>query len=57
MVIAGRLMASKYYNVGAFNPLVLGGAILALAFCACIAGLVPACRAASTEPVQALRIE
>jgi ABC-type lipoprotein release transport system permease subunit len=31
--------------------------VLALAFCAFIAGLVPAQRAASIEPVKALRIE
>ena len=57
VIIAGRLMASKLYGVGAFNPLILGGSDSALAFCAFIAGLVPARRAASIEPVQALRIE
>ena len=57
VILAGRLMASKLYGVGAFNPLILGAAILALAFCAFIAGLVPAQRAASIEPVKALRIE
>jgi ABC-type antimicrobial peptide transport system permease subunit len=57
VVIAGRLMASKLYGVGAFNPLVLAAAILALGCCAFIAGLVPARRAASIEPVKALRIE
>ncbi len=57
VIIAGRLMASKLYGVGTFNPVTLAGAILALGFCAFIAGLVPARRAASIEPVQALRIE
>ena len=57
VIIAGRLMATKLFGVGSFNPLVLGVAILALAFCAFIAGLVPARRAASIEPVKALRIE
>jgi predicted permease len=56
-ILTGRLMASKLYGIGAFNPAILGGAIAALAFCAFIAGLVPARRAASIEPVQALRIE
>lgn len=56
-ILTGRLMASKLYGVGAFNPVILGGAIAALALCAFIAGLVPAGRAASIEPVQALRIE
>ena len=57
VIIAGRLMASKLYGVGAFNPLVLGGAIVALGLCAFVAGLVPARRAASIEPVKALRVE
>jgi len=57
VIVAGRLMASKLYGVGAFNPLILGAAIVVLAFCAFIAGLVPAQRAASIEPVKALRIE
>ncbi len=56
-IVAGRLMASKLYGVGAFNPVVLAGAIAALGLCAFIAGLVPARRAASIEPVRALRIE
>ncbi|MGA2370030.1 MAG: ABC transporter permease [Candidatus Korobacteraceae bacterium] len=56
-IITGRLMASKLYGVGAFNPVILGGAIAALGLCAFIAGLVPARRAASIEPVEALRIQ
>ena len=57
VIVAGRLMSSKLYGVGTFNPLTTAAAILALAFCAFIAGLVPARRAASIEPVRALRIE
>jgi len=56
-IITGRLMASKLYGVGAFNPVILGGGIAALGVCAFIAGLVPARRAASIEPVEALRIQ
>ncbi len=56
-IIASKLMASKLYAVGAFNPVILGIAVVALAFCAFIAGLLPARRAASIEPVQALRVE
>ncbi len=56
-ILTGRLMASKLYGVGAFNPVILGGAIAALGLCAFIAGLVPARRAASIEPVEALRIQ
>jgi predicted permease len=57
VIVTGRLMASKLFGVAAFNPGILGAAILALALSAFIAGLVPARRAASIEPVQALRIE
>ena len=57
VILAGRLMANKLYGVASFNPLITGVAVLALAFCAFLAGLVPARRAASIEPVRALRIE
>jgi ABC-type lipoprotein release transport system permease subunit len=33
------------------------GAIITLAAAACVAGIIPARRAASTDPVQALRTE
>jgi ABC-type antimicrobial peptide transport system permease subunit len=56
-LLAGRVMASKLYGVASFSPLALACAILALTLCAFIAGLVPARRAASIEPVKALRIE
>ncbi|HEY1732349.1 MAG TPA: ABC transporter permease [Terriglobales bacterium] len=56
-IIAGHLMAAKLYSVSGFSPLILGGAVAALAVCAFIAGVVPARRAASIEPVQALRVE
>jgi macrolide transport system ATP-binding/permease protein len=36
---------------------VMTGAILTLAVAACIAGLIPARRAASIDPMQALRTE
>ncbi len=56
-VIAGHLMAAKLYGVAGGNPLALAGAVGALAVCAFIAGFIPARRAASIEPVQALRVE
>jgi len=56
-ILAGRVMAAKLYAVAWFNPIPLGSAILVLTFCAFIAGLLPARRAASIEPVKALRIE
>jgi predicted permease len=54
---AGRVLASKLFRVPAFNPLVLTGAVFALAVCALIAGFLPAHGAASIDPVEALRME
>jgi ABC-type antimicrobial peptide transport system permease subunit len=56
-VVASRLMSSKLYGVSAFNPLILLAAAAVLSLCALVAGVLPARRAASIEPVQALRIE
>jgi predicted permease len=56
-LLSGRTLAHQLYGVSRFDPLVLGGAILVLCICALVAGLVPARRAASIEPVEALRIE
>jgi len=56
-IATSRILASKLFRVGSFDPLVLAGAILALAVCAFVAGWVPARRAASIEPVEALRTE
>ena len=54
---AGRLMAAKLFQVRSWDPAVLAFSILLLAFCAAVASLLPASRAASTDPVKALRIE
>ena len=56
-IITGRVMASKLYGVASFNPLVLACAVVVLTLCAFLAGLLPARRAASIEPIKALRIE
>jgi|HubBroStandDraft_6_1064221.scaffolds.fasta_scaffold04262_5 predicted permease len=56
-VIAGHLMSAKLYGVVGGNPATLAVAVGALAVCAFIAGFIPARRAASIEPVRALRVE
>jgi predicted permease len=56
-ILAGHLMASQLYGVGEYDPAALSGAALMLALCAALAGFIPARRAASIEPMQALRTE
>jgi predicted permease len=56
-LLAGHLMASQLYGVGSYDALALTGAMLALALCATAAGFIPALRAASVNPVEALRAE
>jgi predicted permease len=52
-----KLIANQLYYVKGWDPIVLGGAIAALAACAFFASIIPARRAASINPVQALRTE
>ena len=51
------LIAAQLYEVKGWDPLVLGVAIVTLAASAFFASIIPARRAASIDPVQALRIE
>jgi predicted permease len=53
----GRLLASILYGVKSYDPLILGLASAILAACALVAGFVPARRAASIDPMKALRTE
>ncbi len=56
-IACGRLMAAQLYQVKSWDPLVLAASIAALGFCALVASVIPAQRAASINPVQALRTE
>jgi predicted permease len=56
-LFAGHLMASQLYGIGSYDPWAFVGAALVLALCAALASLIPARRAASIEPMQALRTE
>jgi ABC-type antimicrobial peptide transport system permease subunit len=54
---AGYLMKSLLYGVASYDSWALAGAPLMLVLCAAAAGFIPARRAASIEPMHALRIE
>jgi len=54
---AGRLISAQLYGVSAWDPLALAVAACALGICSFIAAMVPAIRAASILPMNALRIE
>jgi putative ABC transport system permease protein len=45
------------YDIGTFDPLAFGAVAVALLGCAVVACLVPARRAASVDPMVALRDE
>lgn len=54
---AGYLMASQLFGVEPWNPLLLAGATVLLALAALAAAVIPARRAASVDPIRALRSE
>jgi hypothetical protein len=56
-LFAGHLMTGLLYGVSGYDPFAFAGAILLLGVCAGVAGFIPAHRAASIEPIQALRTE
>jgi ABC-type antimicrobial peptide transport system permease subunit len=56
-IAAGYLMASQLFGVKPWNPLLLAGATVLLGLAALVAAGIPAQRAASTNPMQALRSE
>jgi putative ABC transport system permease protein len=54
---AGKLIADQLFGVKAWDPVMLGGATLLLGLAALVAAIIPAQRAASLDPVVALRAE
>lgn len=56
-LLSVRFVKSQLYEINSADAQVMTGAILTLAVAACIAGLIPARRAASIDPVKALRTE
>ena len=54
---AGRLLSAQLYGVTGSDPIALSVAVAALAGCAFVAAMIPALRAATIDPVSALRME
>src|SRR6266436_5240752 len=54
---AGRLISAQLYGVSSWDPFALSVAAGALAICSFFAAIIPANRAASIYPMNALRIE
>ncbi len=56
-LLGGRLMSAQLYGVSTYDPVTLIVAALVLSAFAAVAGFIPARRAASIEPMHALRTE
>jgi ABC-type lipoprotein release transport system permease subunit len=54
---AGYLLSAQLYGVSFWDPAALGVAAVSLASAAFIASIIPAARAASFAPMNALRAE
>jgi ABC-type antimicrobial peptide transport system permease subunit len=52
-----RFVKTQLYEITSADHTVMTGAIVTLALAACIAAIIPARRAASIDPVRALRVE
>ena len=56
-ILGGRLMASQLFGIKTHDPMVLSATTAVLALAAFVAAVIPARRAAKTEPMTALRAE
>jgi predicted permease len=54
---AGRLMATQLFEIHSWDPHVFGFSILVLGVCSAAASILPARRAASIDPLKALRTD
>jgi macrolide transport system ATP-binding/permease protein len=56
-LVCVRFVKAQLYEITSADAGVMAGAILTLAVAACVAGLIPARRAASIDPMRALRVD
>jgi predicted permease len=56
-LLGGKYLSSQLYGVRIYDPLSIATAVLALSAAAAFAGFIPARRASSIEPMEALRID
>ena len=56
-LLAGNSASSLLFGLKSYDPITLGGAVLLLTAIATFASLIPARRAASVDPMNALRHE
>ena len=56
-LLGARFMAAQLYGVRGYDPATLAAGVTVLAVCAAVAGFLPARRASSIEPMNALRTE
>ncbi len=56
-LLLARTLRSQLYNVSPADPLVISAAVLLVAVVVAVAAMLPARRAASIEPMKALRME
>jgi len=57
VILCVRYIKSQLYEITSVSPVVMAGAIVVLGAASAIAGIIPVRRAASIDPVRALRIE
>jgi macrolide transport system ATP-binding/permease protein len=56
-LVCVRFVQAQLYEITSADPNIVLGAIATVTVAACVAGIIPARRAASIDPVQALRSE